>query len=192
MRLNLFDKPTEMDKSLLEQVVRPGDIVVDATCGNGHDTVFLAEQVGTKGQVYAFDIQAAALAATKQRLAEKGYINRVQLIQDSHTTMNRYITAPVKAVMFNLGYLPGSDKLVVTKPKTTREAIDQGLDLLMSSGIMTLVLYQGHETGWEEARHVEQHLAQLCQTHYNVRKIYPLNYLNAPPYLIAIKKISRK
>ena len=77
-------------KRLISKTVLPGETVVDATAGNGHDTLFLAEHVGEEGHVYAFDIQQAALNSTAKRLGE--LTNRVSLILDSHENVDQYVT----------------------------------------------------------------------------------------------------
>jgi len=186
--INPFNKPTEMDKELLGSIIELGDNAIDATCGNGHDTSFLAERVGSTGKVYGFDIQNKAIKNTHQLLEKKGLIDRVELIRDSHESMKEYVSTQVKCVMFNLGYLPGSDKMVVTKSESSISGIESALDLLIPGGIVTIVVYPGHETGQIETRSVDEYIATLDQDEYSVRKIDPVNYRNCPPQLIVIQK----
>ena len=107
-------KPLEMAHDFLTQVITKDDVVVDATMGNGHDTLFLAKLAK---QVYAFDIQEQALEKTSQRLQEAGLTN-VELLLQGHETVDQFVTE-VKAAIFNLGYLPTADKSIITKPHTT-------------------------------------------------------------------------
>ena len=118
-------------KWFVKRGVSPGDFCVDATVGNGNDTLFLAECVGVQGKVYGFDIQPTAIENTKQKLTAAGMLERAALIQDSHTYMGNYLApGTVKAVMFNLGYLPGGDPHLITEPESTVQALEAALHLL--------------------------------------------------------------
>ncbi|OWZ84522.1 class I SAM-dependent methyltransferase [Natranaerobius trueperi] len=192
MKLSPFNRPTSMDKELLASVIEEGDIVIDATCGNGYDTFFLAEKVGDSGKVYAFDVQSSAIETTNKRLYDNGLSDRVKLVNQGHENIKEIVDEQVTCIMFNLGYLPGSDKKVVTQPKSTIQAIEHGLDLLEPSGLMTIVVYPGHETGNKEAVSVEQFISTISQEMFDVRKINILNYRNNPPYLIGIHKKEAK
>ncbi len=140
------------------------DIVIDATAGNGHDTLFLAQRVGPYGKVYAFDIQQAALDQTAARLAEVG-MNNVRLIHDDHANMLSVVEprhhGRISAVMFNLGYLPGGDRSIITKPSSTIAAIRAAIQLLRDGGKITILAYPGHPGGLEERAAVERLLAEV-------------------------------
>lgn len=177
--------------SLLETAVGPGDIAIDCTAGNGHDTVFLASLVGDSGHVYSFDIQKKALEKTAENLHEKDLFNRVQLIHDSHSNLKCHIPSEqhkVKAVIFNLGYLPGGDKTVVTRGETTIEAIEQALLLLSKGGIIAIVIYPGHEEGKTERDMVLHHLSTLDQKEVHVLKYEFINQKNNPPFVVVLEK----
>ncbi|ACB83752.1 class I SAM-dependent methyltransferase [Natranaerobius thermophilus] len=188
MQINPFNKPTEIDKQLLDGVISQGDRVVDATCGNGHDTEYLANRVGDQGLVYAFDIQKQALETTWKRLQQEGLHERVRLLNKGHEKLIEDVEGPVSCVMFNLGYLPGSDKKVVTEPQNTIRAIEGALSLLKAGGLLTIVLYPGHETGMIESQVVQDYLMRLDQTKFHTKKIISLNFKNNPPYLMAVLK----
>ncbi|MFV9509768.1 class I SAM-dependent methyltransferase [Tepidibacillus sp. LV47] len=174
-------------KELIRTRVKKGDIVVDATCGNGFDTVFLAELVGETGKVYGFDIQEQAIIKTKNRLKEKNLLDRVHCIQESHEEIKKWVKHKVKAAMFNLGYLPGSDKTIVTKGETTIKAIEALIHLLTDDGIIVLIVYTGHDQR-QEANIVETFLKSFSQKEYTVMKLQYINQINHAPYLIAIEK----
>jgi tRNA1(Val) A37 N6-methylase TrmN6 len=135
-----------------------GAIAIDATAGNGHDTAFLAEQTGDSGHVYAFDIQHQAIESTRKKLLEYKLGHRVTLIEDSHEYLGAHIPAGhhglVSVVMFNLGYLPGSDKKCITRTESTLKALDQSRHLLRAGGALSIMLYPGHEGGREETNAV--------------------------------------
>ena len=116
-------------KEILSRAVSPGDAVIDATMGNGHDTLFLCESVGPSGRVYAFDVQEQAVASTEALLRREGVLDRARLFCCGHQHMNDYVHEPVQAAVFNLGWLPGGDHSVTTHWETTREAVSKALDL---------------------------------------------------------------
>jgi len=179
-------------RSLLERAISPGDIVIDATVGNGHDTVFLANLVGFNGRVYGFDIQEEAITNTKVRLDEQGLSEQVTLFQTGHE--NILATIPplhhgkVTGAVFNLGYLPGGDKEIVTKPVTTIEAIDQIIDLLAPEGIIVIVIYHGHIEGAVERDYLLRYIRHLDQSVVHVLQYQFINQRNNPPFIVAIEK----
>lgn len=150
----------DLTKQLVRAAVGSGATVIDATVGNGHDTLFLAELVGPSGRVFGFDVQESALMHARERLATAGVAERVTLIHAGHHTLLHSLPAAcigtVRAAMFNLGYLPGSDKQVVTVPETTIAALDAVLGVLAPGGIVTVHVYTGHAGGMEEALRVQQ------------------------------------
>ncbi|HPD00460.1 MAG TPA: class I SAM-dependent methyltransferase [Acetivibrio sp.] len=166
-----------------------GDTVVDATCGNGNDTAFLAGLVGEKGKVYSFDIQDRALCNAKKRIDELGLTKRVELIKDGHENMDKYVNMPVKAVMFNLGYLPGGDHKIGTKPQTTIQAIKKAMNLLIKGGVIVIVIYYGGDSGFEEKERVLEFLTGIDQKEYIVMKNEFINQANCPPILVCIEKL---
>ncbi|MDQ6420362.1 class I SAM-dependent methyltransferase [Paenibacillus sp. LHD-117] len=173
---------------------QPGDTVIDATAGGGVDTLALAELVGPKGCVYAFDIQEDALHRTRQRLApliEAGRLPRLHLKLADHADMADYVDEEAAgcaaAVMFNLGYLPGGDPAVITRTESTLRALESALDLLRPGGILTCVLYPGHPGGEAEAAAVEAWAAKLPQS-AGQAVLYRQPQRQAAPYLIAVER----
>ncbi len=171
---------------LLADRLRPGGLVIDATAGNGHDTLFLCRQVLPGGHVFAFDVQASALANTRQRLLENGVSESdFTLVHAGHETLADHLPENARgqlaAVMFNLGYLPGSDKTLITRTPTTLTAVAQALDELRSGGLMTVVVYPGHAGGAEEARAMDDWAARLDPRRCEVQHLRPVNRSAAPP-----------
>jgi predicted methyltransferase len=179
-------------RSVIEDHVTPGGIAVDATVGNGHDTLFLAQLVGEEGTVYGFDIQEEALEITRRRLEEANVQERVRLFHENHARMADVLPASahrqVQAVMFNLGYRPGGDKSIVTRSASTLEALEAAVDWLRPGGVLTAVLYSGHEEGKEEAQSVIAWGKQLDQKMYHVLWYQFINQKNSPPTVLAIEK----
>ena len=165
-------------REVILQTVLPGDTVVDATMGNGHDTLMLCEAVGPEGRVWAFDVQAQAVEETGRRLREQGMENRAELVLAGHEHMAEYVKEPVKAVMFNLGWLPGGDHEVTTRWGTTRRAVESALELLVPSGVLVICAYPGHAEGEREERELTAFLSALSNRKYNVLH---QRFLNAGP-----------
>ncbi len=168
--------------------VTAGDTVIDATAGNGNDTLFLARLVGESGKVVAFDIQPQAVENTKKRLLEAGVADWCQVILDGHENMENYVNQPVKAVMFNFGRLPGGDVNLFTKPETSIKAIKAALKLLQKDGIVTLAIYYGGPNGFEERDALLAFLKTLDNRQYSVLCQEFINYPNNAPVLVCISK----
>lgn len=176
---------------LMEEVVHKGDTVIDATCGNGHDTIFLSRLVGKSGHVFGFDIQEKAVANTKSLLLENGLTNTT-IIKDSHSNFIHHIPVDkltrLGGAIFNLGYLPGSDKSVITQSETTILAIEGILSHLKQNGIVVLIVYHGHEDGDQEREQLMRYTRLLDQKLYNVLYYGFINQKNDPPFILAIQK----
>ena len=152
----------ELQKRFILAHLRPGDVAVDCTMGNGNDTAFLSESVGETGRVYAFDIQEAAIESARAHLATLGCPENYTLIHASHHRILEFVKESPKAVMFNLGYLPGSGKKqVTTLRETTMEAVRGALSILASDGILLVAVYPGHEEGRLEGEMLGEYFATL-------------------------------
>jgi tRNA A58 N-methylase Trm61 len=153
-------RPTELVHLLLQRFLSEGDRVIDATAGNGHDTVFLARQVGATGRVLAFDVQAAAISSSRRLVEAEGLGERVDFFQKSHAGLADHAEpGTVAAILFNLGYLPGSDQSVITTAAETLRALEASLRVLRPGGWLCVVCYPGHEGGNDEASAVEAWMA---------------------------------
>ncbi len=156
----------------LIQHLRPGDIAIDATLGNGHDALFLAQIIGEHGQLYGFDIQPAAIEKTTERLKHHSVTAAFKGFQQCHSTMTECIPleqhGQIAAIMFNLGYLPRGDKHIITQTETTLSALKQAITLLAKNGILSILSYPGHPGGNEETQQVSQWVTELknCEKKY--------------------------
>lgn len=179
-------------RSLMQRVIKPGSIAIDGTVGNGHDTLFLASLVGESGRVFGYDIQEQAILKAKELLEKNGVADRVTLFQKGHETLKECLppdtNGKINGAMFNLGYLPGGDKSIVTTPETTISAISQMIDMLAKGGILAVVIYHGHEEGAHERDHVLDYVKELDQTKVHVLQYGFINQKNNPPFLLAIEK----
>ncbi len=182
-------RPTSLVQDLLAGLIEPGDVVVDATAGNGHDTVFLAKWVGESGRVLAFDVQQAALDSAAVRVAAEGFSDRVGFILESHVGMAAHAAAgSVAVVMFNLGYLPGDDHALTTETGTTLAALDAAAGLLRSGGVLSVICYPGHPAGEVEARSVEHWMETRTAAGWRVARYGAVGTRRPAPFLLLAKK----
>lgn len=176
--------PVDLAQLMFTKIIGSGDLVIDATAGNGHDTLFLAEAVGPAGRVLAFDVQAGAIAATRAKIEAVGVSGRVMLYQESHRRMGDHVAADsVSAVMFNLGYLPGADHSFATGDDTL-DAIETAVKLIKPGGALSVICYPGHEGGGAEAAAVEARMARLGDDKWRVVKYQAIGTLKAAPFLL--------
>lgn len=187
---SMLMSPLNYCHHLLSQIINLGDQVIDATVGNGHDTIKLAQLVGITGKVYGFDIQKTAIDETYKKALLTGLVNQIELINDGHEKMKHHIPTDTKiqAAVFNLGYLPKGNKSIVTLPSTTLAAIEQSLELLNVGGMVFVMVYYGHTGGVEEKDAVLSYIKTLSQDQYSVLQYGFINQKNTPPFLIAIEK----
>jgi len=180
----------DLQKSFILSHLGEGDVCADFTMGNGHDTLFLCQTVGEKGHVYAFDIQEKALESTRERLTENGIEpERYTLIHASHHLMKEYIGCPIKAGMFNLGYMPGSgNKALTTMRSTTLPAIESALDLLGDDAILLIAVYPGHPEGRAEGEEIEAYLSSISRYKICMAKFCMLNSPDSPYFMICETK----
>ena len=178
----------DLAKERVATVLKPGDHAVDATMGNGWDTLFLAEKVGESGKVFAFDVQEFALEQTRKKLVKLGLEGRCELFQRGHEELATVVTGELGAVMFNLGYLPYADQEIQTHPETTLAALEAAVQLLREGGMLSVICYRGHPGGEEEAQAVWKWAHQLEEC---FQVVAPNNYPEEEePYLITLKKVS--
>ena len=173
---------------ILELHVREGDICIDATAGRGRDTLFLSNLVGDSGHVTAFDIQQEAVDSTRE-LLNRNHRTNAEVMLDSHANMQNYFQpGTVSCITFNFGWLPGGNHYIFTNPETSIQAIQQGLELLKPDGMMTLILYYGRETGFQERDALLEFLPTLDSNLYTVVEMPFVNRQNCPPIPVVIFK----
>lgn len=188
----IFGSITQMAKNVIElemkEVLASGKALtaVDCTMGNGNDTLFLSRLLGENGTVYAFDIQEMALENTRT-LLEANSISNAKLHRTGHENIDSYVDK-ADLVMFNLGYLPKGDHGLITKPETTLVAIDKSLDVLNPGGLLSIIIYYGHDGGASEKEAVLSHVSALDPKKFEVIRIGKINRPNNPPIVTIIRK----
>jgi len=184
---------TEVAQQVIKPLLSEGMTAIDATVGNGHDTLFLAQCVGRGGQVYGFDIQPKAIDETRRRLRAQGMHEVAVLNLASHAEMAKILPCTlhgvIQAIMFNLGYLPGAEKQIITHADSTLQALDAACLLLAEQAVMTVIAYPGHAGGDEETQRVERWFQQLDPHRYQFNTILSQQQKETAPKLFVLRKI---
>ena len=179
----------ELHQYFILQHLGEGDVAVDFTMGNGGDTLFLSRTVGESGRVYAFDIQEEALVSTRAFLEANDAPKNYTLICASHHRMAEFVKEPIKAGMFNLGYLPRSGKKhITTMRETTLPAVQAALEALAPDGVLLVAIYPGHEEGALEGEMLEEYFATLSRFKLCASKFRIINSPTAPYFFLVEKK----
>lgn len=174
---------------LLEERLKEGDVVVDATLGRGNDTLKIAKIIGNSGKIFAFDVQESAIDKSKDLLFLNNISSQnIYLINDSHERVLDYIDEKVDFAIMNLGYLPGSDKTIHTQARSTIAFIKSIINLLGPSGTLVISFYPGSQIGKNEMDKVMDYLKKVDQKLYNVYHINFINQINNPPELVVLEK----
>ena len=181
---------TEWCQDRIRQLMPHPMVCIDATAGTGRDTLFLCRITPEEGRILSMDIQEEALAQAERRIRDAGYQDKVRFVCDGHENMDAYMANPPGAdlIMFNLGYLPGGDHRIATSYPTTIEAVTKGLKLLKEGGVLTLMIYSGGDTGYEERDALLPYLQSLDYRRYTVILESFYNKPNTPPLPVYIIK----
>lgn len=189
--MNILRNTAGFAMNITAEYISEGDTVVDATVGNGHDTLVLSELVGAGGKVYGFDIQPLALMRASEFLIQNNAPSEIELVYNGHEEMDKHISEPVAAVVFNLGYLPSGEKQITTRAETTLTALGKAVDMIKPDGIVTIVIYPGHEEGKREQDLIVQWGKSLDRSIYHCAHISMINQPeNAPQIMLVTKKPS--
>ena len=207
---NLLQNTTLLAQAMWEQYLTPQlaegtCAAVDATCGRGKDTLWLAARCG---RVYAFDIQQEAIESTREALQAAGFCpvhadcgtaeqltadgdarkTQVRLIRDSHTEISQYVREPIGLIVFNLGYLPGGDKEIATQAKNTQTALQYAAEALTAGGLLSVTMYWGHEAGKKERETVLAWASKLDKSIWHCVHTDMLNQPNCPPEILFVTR----
>ena len=184
-----YSQITEWCHEIIRTQARREGLYIDATMGKGVDTALLCELAGEHGHVLAFDVQEAALDHTRKRMEKEEFTSRAELILDGHEHMAQYAEAEtVDLICFNFGYLPGGDHKIATRPETSVQAVESGLNLLKPGGMMCLCIYSGGDTGFEEKDCLMEYLKKLPAREYTVIVNEYFNRVHQPPVPVFIWK----
>ena len=186
--MNLLKNTAKFAMSITADYINKGDTVVDATVGNGNDTLALSRLVGETGKVYGFDIQTLALMRASEFLMANDAPSEIELVYNGHEEMDRHISEEVSAIVFNLGYLPSGQKQITTTADTTITALDKAIDMIKADGIVTVVMYPGHPAGQIEKDKVLEWGSSLDKGIYHCAYISMINQPDNSPCIMLVTK----
>ena len=171
-----------------KQLIHDGDSAIDATCGNGHDTLFLAAH--PLDTLYVIDIQKEALAHTRERIAlHATRCCHIDYIHGCHSTFPATITrASIRLIVYNLGYLPGSNKTLTTQTATTLASLEQACLLIEPGGCISITCYPGHPEGNKEERALIATIDSFASELWSCRHYQHPHSKRAPSLLLLKKK----
>lgn len=193
LQFPLFHSHIDLAHQIWSRVISLGDIVVDATCGNGHDTLFLAKKTLThdSGRVYALDLQETALESSRKKLETElspELSQRVIFLQQCHSHFPEEIhEQKARLFVYNLGYLPGGDKSKTTMTQTTLSSIDEAKKCLLPGGLISITCYPGHPEGEIEQKTILDHVSQWDLSEWSCCHHQWINRNHAPSLLLIQK-----
>ncbi|MCX6990722.1 MAG: class I SAM-dependent methyltransferase [Chlamydiae bacterium] len=188
----LFSSPIQLAHMLWEKLLGKDDMVIDATMGNGKDTLKLAQILSNcgSGRVIALDIQPKALENTLSLLRENipEFLQNIELLLTSHENFpSQILPGSVKLIVYNLGYLPGADKELTTQTGTTLLSIENALKLIAPGGALSITCYPGHAEGQKEHEAIKAFVKDRDLREYCVSEhTWPSR--NLSPILLLIQK----
>lgn len=188
----LFQSHIDLAHAYWSSLVHPGDLVIDATCGNGHDTFILAQLVAS-GRLIAIDKQLSAIESTRERLAKnlpEDVFKQIEFLHQSHDTFPQdIIPESVKLIVYNLGYLPGGNKSITTVESSTLASLRVAIDLISPGGAICMTCYPGHPEGKIEEQAVLAFASKLSSMHWSCCYHQWVNRKEAPGVLFIQKAI---
>ncbi len=188
----ILKSAVSLTHNIWPSILYPGAYVIDATCGNGHDTLFLSQNALTehKGKIIALDIQEKAIENTSHLLKEtlqKNILHKVKLLKSCHSQIDHHCPKGADLIVYNLGYLPGADKTITTQSKTTLLSLKKSLLLLNHQGILSITCYPGHPEGQVEALNI-LNWAKSLGSEYDCCQQTWINRSDRSPFILLIGK----
>lgn len=164
-----------------KELIQPGDTIIDATLGNGKDTLFLAKTLKGKGKIYTFDIQESAIEKSRALLEKELTVEERSVIDFRHASHTHFgDIRKAKLIVYNLGYLPGGDKSITTRSDSTEMSLKSALPLIEKGGAISITAYVGHAEGKEEEERVRSFIEKLPTDEWSVLQHFWLNKKEAP------------
>lgn len=175
---------------IIDTYLKKGWTCVDATLGNGKDSLKLYKALDGECKIYSFDIQDQAIVNSKKLFAENEISeDKIKVICDSHENIDTYIHEPVDFFIMNLGYLPGGNKDITTNYKSVKIFLDKITLIMQEKSFGLIIFYPGHEAGMEEYIKISKYLSALDQNKFNVSKIEQINQKNQPPLVVMVERL---
>ena len=187
----LFQSHLDLAHSYWKQIVQPGDSLIDATCGNGHDALFLCKlalQSNQQSKIFLIDKQLDALQITQQRLQQQldpNFLHQIHFLHQCHSHFpNTILPSSIKLIVYNLGYLPGGNKQLTTMTHTTVQSLTAALPLIAPGGAISVTCYPRHPEGKIEEHAVLEFASTLNPLEWNCCTHHWINRKDAPSLLL--------
>jgi hypothetical protein len=199
MQFPLFKNHLDLAHQYWKLLLRPGDIAIDATCGNGNDSLFISKQILLQGQtegmgeLFLFDIQQTALNKALELLSlhlDTQQLSRIRPFLSCHSIFPDVIReATVALAAYNLGYLPGGDKSLTTRVSSSLVSLQNVLSLIKPGGVVSVTCYPGHSEGQREEEAILKWASALPPYTWNCCHHKWINSVQAPSLLILQKRV---
>jgi hypothetical protein len=189
----LFNTPVDLGHRFFSPLFQDGDVAIDATCGNGKDSLVLAGFLSRKKHtsLLCIDIQEIAVRNTEKLLQKEAseFLPFVTFETRSHETFPKDLKGSVKLVIYNLGYLPGSDKTLTTKVSSTLTSVTNAMNILAPGGVINITCYPGHPEGALEEAALTEFLSTLDPALWSVTGVRFHNRKASPSVLLLQKSL---
>jgi len=194
MPFPLFHSHLDFAHHYWKQLIQPDSLIIDATCGNGHDTLILTQLGLTdeSGSLYGLDIQPQAISSTqellKKHLSHLQY-SRVKFFQQCHSSFPAEISPnSAHLIVYNLGYLPKGNKELTTMTTTTLLSLENAKKLLCEGGVLSITCYPGHAEGMNEEDALLNYFGTLNRNEWNCSHHRWINRQKGPSLLLIQKQ----
>jgi hypothetical protein len=190
----LFNNPIDLAHLLWGSFLSPKALAIDATCGNGKDSLALSFllQKHPNTALFCIDIQQQAIQKTKDLLWKQNpsFAPFTSFFHQSHETLPPIPShLDVKLVTLNLGYLPGGDKAITTLAESTLKSLDLIMDLLVLGGAISITCYPGHPEGKKEETVLLERLSLLPPSSWSFTSFFWPNRKDSPSLLLLQKAL---
>lgn len=180
---------SNFNEFVIKSYISEDYICIDGTCGNGHDLLKIKQQLNDTGKVFAFDIQSSALENAKKMIIDNSYsVENIEFIKDSHENLDMYVAGEIDFAIYNLGYLPGSNKSITTIWESTKISLNKILKLIKVGGLVSITAYPGHQEGYEERNELREYLLSLDNKIFNISNMRYFNQKDTAPETFIIEK----
>jgi len=186
---SIFNSHLDLAHQLWRKTLQKGDWAIDATCGNGYDTLYLAENC--EG-VISLDIQGDALQKTKKNLLQNGVnLEKIHFFHQNHESFPSLAKkVSIKIIVYNLGYLPGGNKELTTLTASTLKSLQNALKIVLPGGLISITCYPGHAEGFKEEKAILDFCKDLSPHQWSVCFHNWINRLKSPSLFTIQKNIN--
>ena len=132
-----------------------------------------------------------SLEAIKRMIPQRSpmlMLDRAELILAGHERMAEFVKEPARAIVFNLGWLPGGDKSITTLRETTLPAIRDAISLMDRDAILNIAVYPGHAEGDAEGQMILDYLRGISRHRVCATLVKIVNSPTSPFFIVVETK----